>query len=66
MFDALSDRLEGVFRKIRGTGRITEAIAELQKAQNNPNRRIPAIVLLATMLFFCAVFLSPKRIVREL
>lgn len=28
-------------------GRITEAIAELQKAQNNPNRRIPAIVLLA-------------------
>ncbi|MFM8410692.1 MAG: signal recognition particle protein [Alphaproteobacteria bacterium] len=28
MFDALSDRLEGVFRKIRGTGRITEANVE--------------------------------------
>ncbi len=27
--------------------RITEAIAELQKAQNNPNRRIPAMLLLA-------------------
>lgn len=28
-------------------GRVTEAIAELQKAQNNPNRRLPAMVLLA-------------------
>ena len=28
-------------------GRVSEAIAELQKAQNNPNRRIPAMVLLA-------------------
>jgi tetratricopeptide (TPR) repeat protein len=28
-------------------GRIGEAIAELQKAQNNPNRRIPAMSLLA-------------------
>lgn len=28
-------------------GRTTEAIAELQKAQNNPNRRIPAMALLA-------------------
>ena len=28
------------------TGRLTEAIAELQKAQNNPNRRIPAMCLL--------------------
>ncbi len=27
-------------------GRLTEAIAELQKAQNNPNRRIPAMSLL--------------------
>lgn len=27
-------------------GRITEAIGELQKAQNNPNRRIPAMCLL--------------------
>ena len=24
MFDTLSDRLEGVFRKLKGTGRITE------------------------------------------
>src|SRR5512135_2499338 len=28
MFDTLSDRLEGVFRRIRGTGRITEANVE--------------------------------------
>jgi tetratricopeptide (TPR) repeat protein len=28
-------------------GRLSEAIAELQKAQNNPNRRIPAMGLLA-------------------
>ena len=28
MFDTLSDKLEGVFRKIRGTGRITEANVE--------------------------------------
>ncbi len=28
-------------------GRTGEAIAELQKAQNNPNRRLPAMVLLA-------------------
>jgi len=28
-------------------GRITEAIGELQKAQNNPNKRIPAMLLLA-------------------
>ncbi len=28
-------------------GRVTEAIGELQKAQSNPNRRIPAMVLLA-------------------
>jgi len=28
-------------------GRLSEAIAELQKAQNNPNRRISAMVLLA-------------------
>lgn len=28
-------------------GRITEAIGELQRAQNNPNKRIPAMLLLA-------------------
>ncbi|MFM7099641.1 MAG: hypothetical protein ACKO3N_00535, partial [Verrucomicrobiota bacterium] len=28
-------------------GRVGEAIAELQKAQNNPSRRIPAMSLLA-------------------
>lgn len=28
-------------------GRVSEAIGELQKAQNNPNKRIPAMVLLA-------------------
>lgn len=28
------------------TGKVTEAIRELQKAQNNPNRRVPAMALL--------------------
>ena len=28
MFDSLSDKLEGVFRKIRGTGKLTEANIE--------------------------------------
>ena len=28
MFDSLSDRLDGVFRRIRGTGKLTEANIE--------------------------------------
>jgi tetratricopeptide (TPR) repeat protein len=34
-------------RQLLDAGKISEAIAELQRAQNNPNRRIPAMLLLA-------------------